>query len=320
VTQFNPYGSPPQAPPAWAPAPNAAYPQPYPQPYSQPTQPYPQPTQPYWQPQRGYQPAPPRGGKSGRRPVIALIVVVALLIVGGLVSSAMSDTDSPAAPPVRQPVRTAPAAKAPATAAPKPAATTKPLAAAPKAPAKKPAAKPAPAPVTWVEITKANSGTAGASYQIAAPKDYTFERGTGTATAKEDHLDLYLTDGAATVELGLLSYAWEGLPNGTLPPALVKELRKGWLTTKGRVGLPGTSIATVGGIKATGFDYTKVDKDGTKMRARLVFFGHGGTLHTAIWFAPADGFAATVPTFQHIVATLKFTGTSTRQRPKSATT
>jgi hypothetical protein len=171
-----------------------------------------------------------------------------------------------------------------------------------------------------VQITRANSGTAGASYEIGAPQGYTFERGSGVASSKNDHLDVYMGDRGGTVELGMLSYAWEGLPNGTLPADLVAELRHGWLSAKGKTGLAGTSVATVGGVKATGFDYTKVDKDGTKMRARVVFFGHGGTLHTAVWFAPSAGFAATLPTFQRIVATLKFTGASTRHRTTSTAT
>jgi len=260
-------------------------------------------------------PAPKRGGISGRTSLIAAATVVALLVAAGFASAAQSNKKSagpvvihkkapiaavPSATPSGQATVKAPAAGTAATPAKKPL-------------AKKPAATKPAAPVTWIDITKANSGTAGASYQLAAPKDYTFQRGKGVATSKSDHLDVYMYDGNDTVELGLLSYAWEGLPNGTLPTELVRQLRKSWLT-KGKTGLGGTSVATIGGIRATGFDYTKVDPDGTRMRVRMLFFGHGGTLHTAIWFAPEAGFAATIPAFQHVVATLKFTGVSTRHR------
>lgn len=294
VTQTNPYAAAPQTAPAWG---QQATISPYPPQYAQPQ----------WLATA----APKRGGISGRTSLIALATVVALLGAGGFAYSASKSDNKSAAPVVIH--KKAPVAAAPSATPSGPATAKVPAAAKAAVPAKKPAAKAAPAPVNWVEITKANSGTAGASYQLAAPKDYTFERGKGVATSKSDHLDVYMYDGNDTVELGMLSYAWEGLPNGTLPPELVRQLRKSWLT-KGKTGLGGTSVATIGGIRATGFDYTRVDTDGTKMRVRMLFFGHGGTLHTAVWFAPEAGFAATIPAFQHIVATLKFTGVSTRHR------
>lgn len=170
-------------------------------------------------------------------------------------------------------------------------------------------------------MTTANSGTVGAPYRIAAPHDFAVKRGKRASTVKSDHLDVYLTDAGVTQELGLLSFAWADLPEGTLPPSLVKELRSGWLAgKKGRIGLAGTSVATIAGVRATGFDFTTTDTDGTKTHARVLFFGHGGTLHTALWFASSATFASTLPTFQRVVATMTFTGPAVHGQPNSTAT
>jgi hypothetical protein len=171
-----------------------------------------------------------------------------------------------------------------------------------------------------VDVTSANSGSVGAPYRIAAPKEYTVERGKRRGRPDDDHLDVYITNAAQTHEVALLSYAWEGLSNGTLSPKTVTLVRAGWLRDKQRVAVPGTSAATVAGVRATGFDYTYTSPGGAKYRGRVLFFGHGGTLHTALFYAPAKTFAATVPTLERIAATMKFTGPSTRVRGQTATT
>ena len=266
-----------------------------------------------------------------RKPILRKSMLIALAAVLGLVAtialgSSLSSTNAPQGATL-PPRRVVPAAK-PA----KPAMPAKPAAPSAKAPparpkVKAPAGKRVPLPAVaptgtaWVPITTANSGTVGAPYRIAAPRDFAVERGKRASSVKNDHLDLYLTDGGATQELGLLSFAWAGLPEGTLPPSLIKDLRGGWLTgKKGRVALAGTSVATIAGVRATGFDFTTTDPDGTKIHARVLFFGHGGTLHTALWFAPSTQFAATLPTFQHMVATMTFTGPAVHTRPNSTAT
>ena len=333
MTQENPFGGPaPRQLAGFGTSPVGYAPAPYPSSVGYAPAPYPSPVG-YAGGQgtpQAYQPwgsgqiiapqfAPTAGGRRslpGRTSVIAGVVVLALIAFGVVFSgsrkahdrrSAAGPLAGSAAAPVAEPAAKLPVPdKAPA-----------------KVPARKPAAKPVAAPLggRWVAITRANSGTVGASYQIASPRDFTFKRGKLNSTAKSDHLDVFIGDGGETQEFGLLSYAWEGLPNGTLPPGLIKALRKGWtMQRKGRVALPGTSVATLAGVRATGFDFTERYTDGTKMRFRVVAFGHGGTLHTAVWVAPAADFAATLPMFQRIASTMTFTGASTRERPTSSTT
>ena len=257
--------------------------------------------------------------QSRRTPIAAAIVALLLLVGGVVVSGVLSgNSDPPAA-------AATPAAKKPAAGvATPPSDAAVPAAPKPNPPAKKPAPKPGAAPRggTWVAVTAANSGTLGAPYKIAAPRDHDFERGEiGDVGEEAEHIDLYMTDGAQTQQLFVLSMPGApDLADGALPPALLRQVRQsGMSSAKSARSLPGTSVAAVAGFRATGFDYTQRDEDGTLQRVRMLFFAHQGTVYAVGWVAEAEGFAGTVSTFQHIVGTMTFTGERSTEAPSDST-
>jgi hypothetical protein len=266
-----------------------------------------------------FAPFPPSPNHRRRRvSVIALVVVSAVLVVGSVASDISHKPDPQPVVVRKRPVATAPSVAA-AGQAP---ATPKKAAVPPPAAVQKPAPKPAGVPLggKWVQVTSDNSGTVGAPYRIAAPKGYVTEYGKRGGNPDNDHMDLFLTDAGQTHELGIFSFAWEGLPEGPLRPETVKLVRGGWLRNKKRIALPGTSVATIGGVRAAGFDYTYVMADGIKYHGRVVVFGHAGTMYSVLFYAPATTFAKRLVALERIAATMTFTGPNAGARGETAST
>ncbi|MEP7054363.1 MAG: hypothetical protein ABI912_03870 [Actinomycetota bacterium] len=249
--------------------------------------------------------APSRRG--GRAPAIVLATVIALLASAVFAVGVLSHHTGPAT--TSAPHRVAAAKPAVVTVPKTPAAT--PVPAQPKA--AKPPAKPA-APrsrTTWVDVTPKNGGTLAAPYHIALPTGYSVNRG-GNSGSKNVHVDVVLESGAFEGGLIIESIKAPALPDGALSDEALDGMRARIPRAfKGAKALAGTSVATVAGVHATGFDFTMRLPDGSLGRVRFILFAHDGALLLVGWEAPIATFASTLPQFQHLVATLTFGRSST---------
>lgn len=227
----------------------------------------------------------------GRTPLLALILVLLLGAAGAVFGPGLLKSKDSAPSPIPK--------KKAATPAPTASSSAKPVVVAP--------AKPKPVVKALVgkpiSVTAANSGTFGGAYTVTVPTGWTAKFKQGRDTTSNG--DLVMAD-AKSSQLFSLASAQPTFAKGSLTAAKLAMLKASVLKdTPGAKALPGEVKATIAGAGATGFDATAT-LSGKAFTVRTLFFEHGGVVYVAVWATSPATFSASVPTFNQLLASVKF--------------
>lgn len=230
----------------------------------------------------------------GKTPLIALLVVALLAGAGVFFGTDLfkSKSEPPAFVPKKK-VAVAPKVVAPS-------------APAVVAPVKPKAVKPVVKPLAGkpMSVTAVNSRTFGGTYTVTQPTGWTAKLKSGRV--KSINADLVIANakaGQAFHVNSLRPSVYKGPLTEQKFAALQAVVLAGSPTSK---HLPGAVKATVAGAKVSGFDAQVPAGAGPAQTTRTVIFEHGGVVYVAGWSANAADFAKSLPTFNQLLASVKF--------------
>jgi hypothetical protein len=238
------------------------------------------------------------GSPGGRWPLIALVIVLLLGGAGAAYSTGVlggnKDKPQPVVPQKKS------AAKAVVSPAAKAVAPAKPAA---KPAAKKPVAKKPAVPAlagATVTLTKANSGTLGGDYSFTVPTGWRTTLNAGADGPTNRDFEMHTPDRAFSIFSGVQvqpgPVAAETLDN--MKAAVVDQMPSAKV-------LPGSLTMSVGGLIADGYDLTAT-VDGQTIKLRTIVVAHNGVAYGFLWAAPKESFAASLPKFGQILASVQF--------------
>jgi hypothetical protein len=232
----------------------------------------------------------------GRTPLIALVVVL-LLAAGGVVFGTgllKKKDEAPIVVPKGKAPVVAPQASKPAVVAPV------------KPKAVKPVAKPVVKPLVGktLTVTKANSRTFGGAYTVTVPTGWQSQLNLGRNARGNTDLAI----GHDRTQQGLvMSSVRPSFAAAPLTAARFAALKAGLLgVQKDAKVLPGTVVASIAGAKTFAYDATMTGSDGKPISVRNVMFEHDGVIYSVVWGTSSPSFTKSLPTFNQILATVKF--------------